>query len=123
MSFVLYRASTLGIELEETLQEFLREKIIDVDLLEIIRKEFDRAMLTVLKKVVKDKPVLKGKLKHYKNCENVWVFYISDPEIRVSNYSLPIQINGSLKIVGCDSKLITKLNKKKSKKKLKSRGK
>jgi hypothetical protein len=117
MSFVLYRASTLGIELEETLQEFLKEKVIDVDLLEVIRKEFDKAMVTVLKNVVRDKPVLKGKLKHYQNCENVWVFYISNPEIRVSNYSLPIQINGPLKIVGCDSKLISNLQKKKPRKK------
>mmetsp|Transcript_121001 Transcript_121001/g.180750 ORF Transcript_121001/g.180750 Transcript_121001/m.180750 type:complete len:125 (+) Transcript_121001:1650-2024(+) len=116
MSFVHYRVSTLGIELEETLQEFLREKVVDVDLLEVIRKEFDKAMVTVLKKMVKDKPVLKGKLKHYQNCENVWIFHIANPEIRVSNYSLPIQMNGPLKIVGCDSKLITSLERKKEKK-------
>mmetsp|Transcript_44749 Transcript_44749/g.91333 ORF Transcript_44749/g.91333 Transcript_44749/m.91333 type:complete len:128 (-) Transcript_44749:371-754(-) len=116
MSFVHYRVSTLGIQLEETLQELFREKVIDVDLLEVVRKEFDKAIIAVLKKTVKDKPVIKGKLKHYQNCDNVWIFYISNPEIRVSNYSLPIQINGSLKIVGCDSKLIANFHQKKGKK-------
>jgi transcription initiation factor TFIIA small subunit len=119
MSFAQYRVSTIGIELEETLQELLNEGVIDIDLTEIIRKQFDKAIIAVLRKWVKDKPIIKGKLKHYKNCDNVWVFQILNPEIRVSSYSLPIQINEPLKIVACDTKAITDLSSKKSKKKIK----
>jgi hypothetical protein len=86
----------LGFELEETLQELFKENVIDFSLMEFIRKEFDKAMMIALKKYVKDKPVIKGKLKHYQNCDNVWVFEINNPEIRVSSYSLPIQFNSSL---------------------------
>lgn len=38
MGFVHYRASTLGIQLEETLKEMLNEGVIDIDLIEIIKK-------------------------------------------------------------------------------------
>lgn len=107
MSFAQYRVSTLGIQLEETLQELLKEGVVDVNLFEIIRKRFDKAMITILKKLVKDKPVIKGKLKHYKNCDNVWVFHVLNPEIKVSSYSLPIQINEPLKIVACDAKIVS----------------
>jgi len=50
MGFVHYRASTLGIQLEETLKEMLNEGVIDIDLIEIIKKKFDRTMAIVLKK-------------------------------------------------------------------------
>nr|UXY88059.1 transcription initiation factor IIA gamma chain [Cryptomonas curvata] len=114
MTFAHYRVSTVGIELEETLQELLKENVIDFNLIDFIKKEFDKAMIIALKKCVKDKPVIKGKLKHYQNCDNVWVFEINNPEIRVSSYSLPVQINGPLKIVACDTKLIANSSGKKS---------
>lgn len=114
MTFAHYRVSTVGIELEETLQELLKENVIDFNLIDFIKKEFDKAMIIALKKCVKDKPVIKGKLKHYQNCDNVWVFEINNPEIRVSSYSLPVQINGPLKIVASDTKLIANSSGKKS---------
>ena len=117
MTFAHYRVSTIGIQLEETIQELFKENVIDFSLIDFIRKEFDKAMIIALKKYVKDKPVIKGKLKHYQNCDNVWVFEINNPEIRVSSYSLPVQINGPLKIVACDSKLISNHMSKKSKNK------
>ena len=115
MTFAHYRVSTIGIQLDETLQELMKEDIIDFDLIDFIKKEFDKAIIIALKKYVKDKPVIKGKLKHYQNCDNVWVFEVNNPEIRVSSYSLPIQINGALKIVACDSKIISNFSGKKSK--------
>ena len=111
MTFAHYRVSTI----DETLQELMKEDIIDFDLIDFIKKEFDKAIIIALKKYVKDKPVIKGKLKHYQNCDNVWVFEVNNPEIRVSSYSLPIQINGALKIVACDSKIISNFSGKKSK--------
>ena len=53
MFFVHYRASTLGIQLEETLKEMLNEGVIDIDLADIIKKKFDKAMAIVLKKRLK----------------------------------------------------------------------
>lgn len=117
MIFAQYRASTIGIQLEETLSELLFEGIIDLKLSEIIKKKFDKAILNVLEKWVKDKPVIKGKLKHYQNCDNVWVFHVLNPEIRVSSYSLPIQTNEPLKIVATDAKILANLTLKKKKKK------
>jgi transcription initiation factor TFIIA small subunit len=115
MTFVHYRVSTIGIELDETLQELLKENIIESNLIDFIKNEFDKAMTIALKKYVKDKPVIKGKLKHYQNCDNVWVFEINNPEIRVSSYSLPVQINSILKIVACDTKLIVNSSSKRPK--------
>lgn len=112
MSFTHYRVSTIGIQLEETLQELLRENVIDFDLFDYIKCEFDKSMLIALKKCVKDKPTIKGKMKHYQNCDSVWVFEINNPEIRVNSYSLPVQVNGPLKIVACDAKIIANISKK-----------
>lgn len=117
MTFAQYRVSTVGIQLEETLQELLNEGVIDLHTSEIIKKKFDKAIITVLKKWVKDKPVIKGKLKHYQNCDNVWVFHVLNPEIRVSSYSLPVQTNEPLKIVASDVKLISDVASKKLRKK------
>lgn len=117
MTFVHYRASTIGIQLEETLKELLNENVIDIDLVEIIKKEFDKAVILTLKKKVKDKPAMRGKLKHYQNCDGAWMFYVTEPEIRVSNYSLPIAINGPLKIIACESKILGINSKSKSVKK------
>ena len=77
MTFVHYRASTIGIQLEETLKELLNENVIDIDLVEIIKKEFDKAVILTLKKKVKDKPAMRGKLKHYQNCDGAWMFYVT----------------------------------------------
>jgi len=107
MPFIHYRVSTIGIQLEETLKELLIQNVIDIDLVEIIKNEFDKAIASVLKKKVKDKPGMRGKLKHYQNCDNAWMFYVIDPEIRVSNYSLPVRINGPLKVLACESKVLT----------------
>jgi len=124
MPFVHYRAATIGIQLEETLKELLNENVIDINLVEFIKKEFDKAVSIILRKRVKDKPAMRGKLRHYQNCDNVWMFYVTEPEIRVSNYSLPVPINGPLKIIGCESKILSNLEdtrkvwKKKDKKRL-----
>ena len=53
MFFVHYRASTLGIQLEETLREMLNEGVIDINLADIIKKKFDKTMAIVLKKRLK----------------------------------------------------------------------
>jgi hypothetical protein len=118
MPFAHYRVSTIGIQLEETLQELLNEGVIDVNVGKIIRKKFDKAIVSVIEKMVKDKPMIKGKLKHYQNCDNVWVFQVLNPEIRVSSYSLPVQLNEPLKIIACDnSKIFSEILSEKNRKK------
>jgi len=72
--FVHYRLSTIGIQLEETLQELLKKKVINFDIIDFVKNEFDKAIINGLKKYVKDKPLIKGELKHYQNCDNVWIF-------------------------------------------------
>lgn len=106
MSFIHYRVSTIGIQLDETLKELMNENVIDTDLVEVIKKEFDKAIAITLDKKVKDKPAMRGKLKHYQNCDSAWMFYVTDPEIRISNYSLPVPLDGPLKIVACESKIL-----------------
>jgi hypothetical protein len=118
MSFYHFRISTIGIQLEETLQELLSEDVIEFNLIEVIKREFDKAIFTILKKKVKDKPILKGELKHYQNCDNVWMFFVTNPEIRVSSYSLPVQLKNPVKIIACDTKMVSDIGKKNKKKKL-----
>ncbi|CAB40402.1 transcription initiation factor IIA gamma chain [Guillardia theta] len=104
MTFWHFNVSTVGIELNETLHELLIANVINQDILNIIKMEFQVAFLSSLKKKIKDKPILKGKLLHYQNCDNVWMFFVTNPEIKNNNYSLPINLKKPLKIVAYDNK-------------------
>ncbi|XP_018007079.1 transcription initiation factor IIA subunit 2 [Hyalella azteca] len=101
-AYQLYRNTTLGSTLQETLDEFIQFQQIPTDLALKVLLQFDRSISTALATKVRSRIGFKtDKLNTYRFCDNVWTFFMSDVEFReVQDF---IQVD-RLKIVACDGR-------------------
>nr|SVE74593.1 EOG090X0L7F [Daphnia barbata]SVE75540.1 EOG090X0L7F [Daphnia dolichocephala] len=104
MAYQLYRNTTLGNTLQETLDELIQFGQITPQLALKVLVHFDRTMNNSLAQKVKNRLTFKaGKLNTYRFCDNVWTFLLSDVEFRdVSELCK----GETVKIVACDGKAI-----------------
>ncbi|KAK6166830.1 hypothetical protein SNE40_023444 [Patella caerulea] len=103
MSYQLYRNTTLGHTLQESLDELIRLGQISPNLALQVLLQFDKAVNNALANRVKSKISFKGKLNTYRFCDNVWTFVLNNVEFR----ELPVQeltTVDKVKIVACDGK-------------------
>mmetsp|Transcript_9662 Transcript_9662/g.16683 ORF Transcript_9662/g.16683 Transcript_9662/m.16683 type:complete len:140 (-) Transcript_9662:244-663(-) len=99
-----YRVSTVGIQLEDSLEDMVNSNIMTEDQAEMVRLQFDRTISAALASQVKAKGVLKGKLDHYRNCDNVWTFFLNSASIRIDTTGDTIPVDDKLKIIACDGR-------------------
>jgi len=128
---VLYRGSKLGMALDEALAELINNNEITADLALRILASFDRAVAKALAEhaqsrlairvratarcdavgcstltcVVRRRPraaPLQGHLRQYRNCDDVWTFWVRNAEVRVDNG--PASVCDRLKIVACGAR-------------------
>jgi transcription initiation factor TFIIA small subunit len=86
MSYQLYRNTTLGHTLQESLDELIQYNQITPALASKILLQFDRSMSNALANRVKSRLTFKaGKLHTYRFCDNVWTFLLNDVEFREVN--------------------------------------
>ncbi|KAJ1291913.1 hypothetical protein BS78_02G352500 [Paspalum vaginatum] len=85
-TFELYRRSTIGMCLTETLDEMVSSDTLSPELAIQVLVQFD-----------------KGHLHTYRFCDNVWTFILTEASIK--NEETTEQV-GKVKIVACDSKLL-----------------
>ncbi|KAL9244477.1 hypothetical protein vseg_018251 [Gypsophila vaccaria] len=103
-TFELYRRSTIGMCLTETLDEMVQNGSLSPELAIQVLVQFDKSMTEALEAQVKTKVSIKGHLHTYRFCDNVWTFILQDALFK----SEECQENVSrVKIVACDSKLLT----------------
>ncbi|XP_021740617.1 transcription initiation factor IIA subunit 2 isoform X1 [Chenopodium quinoa] len=103
-TFELYRRSTIGMCLTETLDEMVQSGTLSPELAIQVLVQFDKSMTEALEAQVKSKVTIKGHLHTYRFCDNVWTFILQDALFK----SEELQENVSrVKIVACDSKLLT----------------
>ncbi|GJY55940.1 alpha-glucan water dikinase 2-like protein isoform X2, partial [Tanacetum coccineum] len=103
-TFELYRRSTIGMCLTETLDEMVSNGVLTPELAIQVLVQFDKSMTEALDSQVKSKVTIKGHLHTYRFCDNVWTFIVQDAIFKYDE----IQENvGQVKIVACDSKLLT----------------
>lgn len=102
MSYQLYRNTTLGHTLQETLDELMQMQMLSPALALKVLLQFDRSINTALNTRVKTKLTFKAeKLNTYRFCDNVWTFMLNDVEFKeVSELSKIDRV----KIVACDAK-------------------
>lgn len=62
-----------------------------------------QSMSAALQHQVKSKVIIKGHLRTYRFCDNVWTFILADATFRNEKISETL---GRVKIVACDSNLI-----------------
>lgn len=103
MSYQLYRNTTLGHTLQESLDELVQYGQIPSPLANRVLLQFDKSMNTALSSRVKSRVTFKAeKLDTYRFCDNVWTFLLKDVEFKDNTQELAKV--ASVKVVACDGK-------------------
>ncbi|KAL3427399.1 transcription initiation factor iia small chain [Phlyctema vagabunda] len=101
--YELYRRSSIGMALTDTLDDLISERRIEPQLAMKILANFDRSITEVLSDKVKARLTFKGHLDTYRFCDEVWTFLIKDVTFKMENSSQTVQAD-KVKIVSCNSK-------------------
>ncbi|KAL1605757.1 Transcription initiation factor IIA subunit 2 [Nothophoma quercina] len=100
--YELYRRSSLGGALTDTLDNLITERRIEPQLAMKILANFDKAVADVLADKVKARLTFKGHLDTYRFCDDVWTFIIKDINFKLDNTN---QVHADrVKIVSCNTK-------------------
>ncbi|XP_028402551.1 transcription initiation factor IIA subunit 2-like [Dendronephthya gigantea] len=101
MSYQLYRNTTLGNSLQESLDELIQSQQISPQLALQVLLQFDKAINHALASQVKTRANFKGSLNVYRFCDNVWTFVLNHVEFK----DLPDTVNvDKVKVVACDGR-------------------
>ncbi|KAJ8539557.1 hypothetical protein K7X08_013809 [Anisodus acutangulus] len=103
-TFELYRRSTIGMCLTETLDEMVSNGVLSPEHAIQVLVQFDKSMTEALETQVKSKVTIKGHLHTYRFCDNVWTFILQDAVFKSEECQETVN---HVKIVACDSKLLT----------------
>uniref|UniRef100_T1GM55 Transcription initiation factor IIA subunit 2 n=1 Tax=Megaselia scalaris TaxID=36166 RepID=T1GM55_MEGSC len=102
MSYQLYRNTTLGNTLQESLDEFIQYGQITPQLAFKVLIQFDKCINNALNQKVKARVTFKAnKLNTYRFCDNVWTLMLNDVEFREVHEFEKVD---KVKIVACDGK-------------------
>eukprot|EP00099_Drosophila_melanogaster_P015617 NP_524467.1 Transcription-factor-IIA-S [Drosophila melanogaster] len=102
MSYQLYRNTTLGNTLQESLDELIQYGQITPGLAFKVLLQFDKSINNALNQRVKARVTFKaGKLNTYRFCDNVWTLMLNDVEFREVHEIVKVD---KVKIVACDGK-------------------
>ncbi|KAL8702240.1 MAG: hypothetical protein Q9201_004502 [Fulgogasparrea decipioides] len=101
-AYELYRRSSIGSTLIDSLDELVHLGRIEPQLAMKILQNFDKIVTDVLADKVKVRLQFKGHLDTYRFCDEVWTFLIKDVNFKLDNQN-PIMAD-KIKIVSCNSK-------------------
>ncbi|KAI9794367.1 MAG: Transcription initiation factor IIA small chain (TFIIA 13.5 kDa subunit) [Peltula sp. TS41687] len=100
--YELYRQSSIGMALTDTLDDLITDRRIEPQLAIKILANFDRSITEILAERVKAKLQFKGHLHTYRFCDEVWTFLIENVTFKMENaQAVPAD---KVKIVSCSSK-------------------
>ncbi|GER36373.1 transcription initiation factor IIA subunit 2 [Striga asiatica] len=103
-TFELYRRSTIGMCLTETLDQMVSSGVLTPELAIQVLIQFDKSMTEALESEVKSKVSIKGHLHTYRFCDNVWTFILQNVQLKSEEGQETVD---AVKIVACDSTLLT----------------
>ncbi|KAL1877843.1 hypothetical protein VTK73DRAFT_8370 [Phialemonium thermophilum] len=101
--YELYRRSSIGMTLTDTLDDLIGEQRIDPQLAMKILSNFDRAIAETLSDRVRARLTFKGSLDTYRFCDEVWTFLIKNVSFKMENGSQTVTAD-KVKIVSCNAK-------------------
>ena len=99
----LYKKTILWNKLIETINELKRQGQITPNLEKKIIVKFDEIMCDEISKISRNKNSIKGKVKSFRNCDDIWIFYCKDIILKLDNKN-EISI-AKLKIIALDEEL------------------
>ncbi|KAF2458943.1 transcription initiation factor IIA, gamma subunit-domain-containing protein [Lineolata rhizophorae] len=101
--YELYRQTSVGQALTDTLDDLISERRIEPQLAMKILANFDKAVADVIADKVKSRMSFKGHLDTYRFCDDVWTFIIKDINFKLDNNVQPIHAD-QIKIVSCNAR-------------------
>lgn len=101
MSYQLYRNTTLGNCLQETLDELIQSQQISPSLAIRVLLEFDKAINNALSQRVRNRVTFRGDLNTYRFCDNVWTLLVKKGEFNDCLTKIKVD---KVKIVACDGR-------------------
>ncbi|XP_004410301.1 PREDICTED: transcription initiation factor IIA subunit 2-like [Odobenus rosmarus divergens] len=104
MAYQLYRNTTLGNSLQESLDELIQSQQITPQLALQVLLQFDKAINSALAQRVRNRVNFRpmyGSLNTYRFCDNGWTFVLNDVEFREVTELIKVD---KVKIVACDGK-------------------
>ncbi|KAJ2852552.1 Transcription initiation factor IIA subunit 2 [Coemansia brasiliensis] len=99
--YELYRKGTLGAALTDSLDELIQAGHITPQLAIQVLEQYDKSMSEALSNKVKSKAVIKGNLRTYRFCDDVWTFIIKDPSFKFDH---EMATTDKIKIVACNAR-------------------
>ncbi|XP_026472650.1 transcription initiation factor IIA subunit 2-like [Ctenocephalides felis] len=104
MSYQLYRNTTLGNTLQESLDELILYGQITPQLAIRVLLQFDKCINQTLSNKVRSRLTFRAsKLNTYRFCDNVWTFMLDDVEFKEVQEIARVD---KVKIVACDGKIV-----------------
>jgi len=103
--YEIYRKSTLGVCLTESLDELVTNSSISPELAIRVLKQFDASINEALHTKVKSKMSFKGHLHTYRFVDNVWTLILENVNFKIDNETISTD---KVKIVACDGTLFNK---------------
>ena len=104
----LYKRTIFCSKLTETIEELKRQGQITPNLEKKIIAKFDEIMCDEISKLSKTKNTIIGKVTSFRNCDDIWIFYCKEINLKIDKVGLTIP---KLKIIALDEKLKNKNNK------------
>lgn len=100
--YELYRRTSIGTALTEALDQLISDSQLEPQLARRLLSHFDRVMMDELRDTVRARLHLKGHLKTYRCCDDVWRFVVTDIVFKMDDGDI---VNADkIKIVACSSK-------------------
>ena len=101
-SYQLYRNTTLGIALQDALDEQIGTQQLSPSLALKVLQQFDKSMTQSLNQKIKTRYTFKGgRLKVYRYCDNVWTCVIEDTDFKEAHSQEQLS-SKKVKIVACE---------------------
>ncbi|KAL2108682.1 hypothetical protein VUR80DRAFT_3520 [Thermomyces stellatus] len=101
--YELYRRSSIGMALTDTLDDLISDERINPQLAMKILGNFDQAITEALQKEVKARLTFKGSLDTYRFCDEVWTFLIRNVVFKMDGSNQTVSAD-KVKIVSCNAK-------------------
>lgn len=101
-NYELYRNSSIGTALTDTLDDLISDNVIEPQLAMRIIANFDKAFSEIIAERVKSRMSFKGHLATYRFCDDVWTFLIRDVQFKLDNQAT-LKAD-KVKIVSCTNK-------------------
>lgn len=80
-----YRLSSLGQDLNDTLDELISNEMFDASHKEVVLEQYEKAILDALATQVKTKACIRGAIMHYRNHDDIWTFFLKTIDVKIDN--------------------------------------